>query len=239
MVYQYAVKITKNLDICIFDYLLEIVSNERKKKIERYKNPKDQWRSLFAEIILRYALKQHYELKSDEIVFSYHSFEKPFLKNHPTIHFNLSHAGDWILCGIGDVSLGVDIELITDIDLNIAKRFFNEYEYKYLLSRPKEEQKKDFFHLWTLKESYVKEVGKGLGMALDSFYFDMKGNEIIMYDKHGERQDYCFLGGQLEVGYCNAICINNNNVKKNNQNIIKLSVNDLINWKKQDEEFNQ
>lgn len=57
MVYQYAVKITKDLDICIFDSLLEIVSNERKKN-EKYKNPMDQWRSLFAGIILPYALKQ-------------------------------------------------------------------------------------------------------------------------------------------------------------------------------------
>lgn len=60
-------------------------------------------------------MKGRKKLKDIRIQWINHSYGKPVLKNYPTIHFNLSHAGDWVLCGIGDVSLGVDIEHITDI----------------------------------------------------------------------------------------------------------------------------
>lgn len=70
-------------------------------------------------------------------------------------------------------------------------------------------------------------------MPLNSFYFNITNCGIIVHDKCGVKQDYSFSVGQLEPGYCNAICINGNNKEEIDQDIIKLSAGELMMWMKQ------
>ena len=50
----------------------------------------------------------------------------------------------------------------------VAERFFSEAEQRYLSQYSGEEKNKEFYRLWTMKESYMKMTGEGLGMGLDS-----------------------------------------------------------------------
>lgn len=156
MVYQYAIKIVEDMKNSIYDSFVEIVSKERRCKIEKYINPMDKWRSLFAEVVLRYALCKHYNLKGNDIVFSYNSYGKPTLKKYQDIHFNVSHSGDWVLCAVGDVSLGVDIEYISNVNLEIAKRFFNDKEYEYFINQTKPNQIRNFFFMDIKRKFYQR-----------------------------------------------------------------------------------
>nr|WP_269320157.1 4'-phosphopantetheinyl transferase superfamily protein [Brevibacillus thermoruber] len=61
------------------------------------------------------------------------------------------------------------MERIVRMDLHIADHLFTPQENRILASKTGDARLAYFFHVWTLKESYVKAVGKGLSIPLDSF----------------------------------------------------------------------
>lgn len=151
------------------DVLRHNVSSARKEASLKFVRQQDAQRGLIGELLILYRLRTQYQLQNHQIQFEKNKYGKPFLRNHPHIHFNVSHAGDWIVCADGTVPVGIDIEQIRPIDFGIAERFYTEPEYQLLLNVPESEKLQTFYTLWTLKESYIKFVGKGLSLPLDSF----------------------------------------------------------------------
>ncbi|MBN1650132.1 MAG: 4'-phosphopantetheinyl transferase superfamily protein [Bacteroidales bacterium] len=139
-------------------------------KIEGFRYAADQQRSLIGHLMVRrfYAI----ELKVDPFTldFGYNEHEKPFLKAYPKAHFNISHSGDFVLAAFSDCQVGIDIERNKGNRLKVAKRFFTKEELADLFAFTEEEKQIDYFYqLWTLKESYMKAIGKGISMSLNSF----------------------------------------------------------------------
>lgn len=113
MVKQFAFNIEMCKCASSLHELYELVSIERRERLNRYVNERDRLRCMFAEILLRYALSMH-GVVNDQIQFAYESYGKPKLKNINNLHFNLSHSGDWVVCAISDFSVGIDVEEIKD-----------------------------------------------------------------------------------------------------------------------------
>ena len=90
---------------------------------------------------------------------------KPYLAQYPGVQFNLSHSGPWGVCALSGAPVGVDVELVRPLRQNVARRFFTAGEQAYLEQCPERE----FFRLWTRKESFIKALGKGLTLPLDCF----------------------------------------------------------------------
>ena len=80
--------------------------------------------------------------------------------------FNLSHSGMYVAAAFGTEDIGVDVELMRTGKQKIAQRFFAEDERKYLEKCWTDEA---FTGIWTRKEAYIKAVGTGIAMSLDSF----------------------------------------------------------------------
>lgn len=148
---------------------LHKVSKKQRNRIEEFRFIKDVKRSLYGEILVRHLICQKLHLKSGNIIIERNLYGKPYLKGCPTFKFNLSHSGDWVVCLISHCEVGVDIEKIASANLRIAERFFKRIEYEALLEEPKNEWQKKFCHIWTAKESYIKYIGKGLSVPLNSF----------------------------------------------------------------------
>lgn len=157
----------------VYSRMLAYVTLERQKKIASMKHRKDQCRSLAAGLLLEYILRQSGRsllcATNERAELIRGEYGKPYLKGMEDFFFNLSHAGDWAAGVFSEQEVGIDIEKIKIGTLNIAKRFFCEEEYQYLLHLEETQQDKCFTELWTRKESYVKAVGVGLAMELSSF----------------------------------------------------------------------
>ncbi len=144
-------------------------SAARRSTADNFRFGKDRRLSIGATLLLDRGLAA-YGLKERDMVYGYGADGKPFFINAQDIHFSISHSGNKVAVAFSDREVGCDIEMIGDIDMTIAQLFFSRSEYEALLSIGDElERRHAFFRCWTLKESYLKAIGKGLTIAPESF----------------------------------------------------------------------
>ncbi|SHN69358.1 4'-phosphopantetheinyl transferase [Paenibacillus sp. ov031] len=187
-----------------WNLFLSRVSEERRGQASRFVHQADAYRSVLGEVLTRVALSKLTGLRPGELSFTRNKYGKPSLSHHADVQFNVSHSGDWIaLISGGEADLGVDVEKIAPIDMKIAERFFSLTESGFLTAEPAEMQLETFYRLWTLKESYIKAVGMGLSMPLDSFSMirNADGNW-----HSPEAAAYPFLSLRLDHGHMLAAC---------------------------------
>lgn len=175
----YVIDRNRPLDLSEYLYLLNFISEDKKKRILKFKNYNDRERSLLADLLVRYAVIQNANIENSHLHFYQNNYGKPFLK-FPNINFNASHSGHWIACAISDYEVGIDVEEISYIDADITKHFFTETENQYLLNLEGRFFQESFYKLWTLKESYIKFKGKGLSIPLNSFSIHINKENIFV-----------------------------------------------------------
>ena len=180
-----------------FNKLLPYVKEYRRDRISKLSLVKSKYLSLAVELLIKKACEDFgIDYSKEEIVFNKHG--KPLFKNS-SYHFNTAHSGNFALCIISDVECGCDIEEIKEFKQRVIDRFFTEKEREYLeLSNEKEDL---FYRLWTLKESYLKCIGKGLSVPLNSFELISKDNNVIIKDKE-DFQFYEFKHDNYRIAFC-------------------------------------
>lgn len=149
-------------------------------KLRRLQRREDRERSLAATVLVRTLLHDRYRMRLAEQTFETDEFGKPYLKGADVVHFNTSHSGGWIFCAIDRTSVGVDVERIAPIDLNIAELYFAEEERQDLQRKAEEDKLHYFYDLWTLKESYIKAIGRGLSVPLGDFAIRVTDSQITL-----------------------------------------------------------
>lgn len=179
----YLSKINHSLSQDAYERLLCFVSPEVRNRCRRFRLREDSLRTLYGELMLRHVLCRHFSFKNDEIEIVKGDNGKPYLKDFP-IYFNISHAGNLVVCAFSEHEVGVDVEQIRNIDLAIAKHYFCKSECEDLNAKSIDQRLNYFFSLWTLKESYMKWLGDGMSIPLDSFCFKVDDYGIDVADEH-------------------------------------------------------
>ncbi|MCL2874342.1 MAG: 4'-phosphopantetheinyl transferase superfamily protein [Defluviitaleaceae bacterium] len=143
-------------------------------------------------------------LKPDEIVFLADENGKPYLKNAPEFHFNISHTNSAVAAAISNKPIGVDIELIKPENsrlMNVAKKMFLPDEFEYITAQDDGANKR-FFEIWTRKEAYAKYIGTGI-FAKDSEFTPMSFN--VLNPGFDGRIDTFFIEGS-EFSFVLSVC---------------------------------
>lgn len=157
----YYVNVDSQLNKSVFNSMLDFVSPEKKNKVLKFRFDIDRKLSLYSEILVRCLICKTLSITNKDIEIQQDELGKPFLKNNPSLHFNLSHTKNAITVGISNDPLGVDIEKIKAADMKIAERFFTDNELSWIRSN-NSEQDVNFFSIWTKKEAALKSEGKGI-----------------------------------------------------------------------------
>lgn len=128
------------------------VSPARREKTLRLAGDDDKRRSLGVELLLKKVTgRSDYVLSENE---------KPFFSDNE-VFFSLAHCGDYAVCAVSDVPVGVDIELPRVGGARLAKRFFQPDEAALVYAA--DDPDREFCRLWALKESYIKYADLRLG----------------------------------------------------------------------------
>ena len=162
---QFLLKIPEELSFDDIKKYLDYVSEERKKKILRYKPESSRIESLLAALLVRYAIRKDLSLTNDAITIFHNEYGKPYLTGYPDYHFSVSHSGRFIAFVSDNAPIGIDIQNMEQLKKPISGHFFTENENSYISSNGLQ----GFYEVWTRKEAYVKMLGTGFSTPISSF----------------------------------------------------------------------
>lgn len=156
-----------------------LLSPEEKLKNERYRHEKDRQLHLMARWMCRTVLSRYVpEIMPLQWQFQPNIHGKPEVigpkKMDGRLYFNITHTEGVVVMAVSqNGQVGVDVERVgRPMDyLGMSRRFFAEIEAEAVRNSSETERSELFYRIWTLKEAYVKAIGKGLAHALDSFWF--------------------------------------------------------------------
>lgn len=119
-------------------------------------------------------------------------YGKPYAcAENGTFCFNISHSHGRVVLAADDQPVGVDIEYVRDVDLDITRKFATQEETAYILAgEDRAEQLRRFFTLWTLKEACVKAEGKGFRIPLRQVEFTVDGDRVACSRRRWEFETF-------------------------------------------------
>ncbi len=160
------------------DLYYRILSLEERETVRKIKSAEKRHENLVTKALARFVLARYCGMEPEAVRFAKGPHGKPALLpgiSPLPVRFNLSHCKGLAGCAVTlDADIGLDMEHQNRcVNLDLARRFFSQPEIMQLeKTQDPGGRKALFLKLWTLKEAYVKAVGKGLSMGLDQFSFD-------------------------------------------------------------------
>lgn len=204
MVSIFALQMDDKISESHLNFLMKIVPREKAERIRQYISKNSANQTLLGEVLIRFLICKRLNITNEQIYFDLNEYGKKRLRGSNDLHFNISHSGKWIVCSIGKHYNGIDIEKIQPIDIELAKKNFTYSEYFYLKKIRLELRSAEFIRIWTLKESYIKCLGKGLSIPLDSFEFKLANRKIKLKGEQGKNfviEQMC-LNNEYYVAVC-------------------------------------
>lgn len=139
----------------------DVLPEERVRKASLFVRENDRLRCITAGLLVKRGLFEA-NIPESESETAYTEHKKPFLKEHPELHINISHSGDYAVAAFSDEEVGIDIEKIRNVTPSLMRYTLDEREFASLEDLSGDRLEKAFFKYWTAKESFVKYLGIGL-----------------------------------------------------------------------------
>jgi 4'-phosphopantetheinyl transferase len=162
--------------------LTALLDDERREKLNAFRQGKDALRSLAGGLLMRRA--------AGGKPIRYTEKGKPFVEGGP--FFSVSHSGDYAAAVVSQSAyVGIDIENTENMRGGkfsaLAQKAFHPEELAYFAEKPERER---FYEIWTQKEAFVKMKGEGLGLGLKTFtVLPLSGSRFpTNHESGGEQQ---------------------------------------------------
>jgi 4'-phosphopantetheinyl transferase len=187
------------------DTLLHYLPEAGRLRVRDRLNLTSKLQTVAGELLARYSVGQYLGKTNQEINLVFGEKGKPHIGNLPDVHFNISHSGHYVVCAVAETEIGIDVERIRNVNLSIAERFFSPSEIDDLMACEENKRMHYFITLWTIKESYLKAIGRGLTQHLNSFTI-IKSRDSYLLTGNEEAEQYGIETQQLNHEYMMAVC---------------------------------
>lgn len=149
------------------------LSSNDKLRLKKIKRQNDKKLFLLSRFLLNKLIKEEYNISYNDINLFYNEFNKPLTNN---FFFNISHKFEYAIACISNKKIGIDIEKIREVNINIINYFCTPLEKEYILSS--NNKYKSLFEIFCLKEAYIKMLGTDLS-NIKNIEFIITDNNII------------------------------------------------------------
>eukprot|EP00116_Pleurobrachia_bachei_P007878 sb/3468140/ len=160
------------------------ITPTERERVGRYMFKRDAKHAMIGRLLVRHCLSTITSQPPDSFVLDRDESGKPYLSTPslPSLHFNVSHAGDYAVCVCNNSGwkVGVDVmkvELRRNTTLETffshMKKQFTPFEWDTINGDTN--SLFSFYRHWCLKESYVKTIGTGLKFGLQRIEFHLGG----------------------------------------------------------------
>lgn len=199
-----------------------LLDDEERRRAERFRWPRLRHRFTAGRGLMRTILGLYVATAPAALRFQYNAYGKPSLADPVTtrggesldLRFNLSHSENWALLAVAaGREVGADIEHIrADLRFEqLAEHFFSAAEVAALAATAEPERRRAFFACWTRKEAYIKALGRGLSVPLDSFDVsvapDVQSVALAVRDLPLEPDRWLIAACEPAENYFAAICV--------------------------------
>lgn len=186
--YKYDIK---NLSYDEYSKWYSLMSEKKQRRVDSFRFETDKKLTVVGDMLARKAISDLCSVSFDSIVLKTGEHGKPYVEDL-SVHFNISHSGDMVVCAVDDKPVGIDIESIRKVNLRVAKRVCTNEELVSVFGDIPEKDDfydvsdpdvlKRFFELWTAKEACAK--CSGIGIAGIKAAVDMSRVERFCFDDY-------------------------------------------------------
>ena len=193
-----------------------ILSNEEKRRADRFVCEQHRRRYTVAQGVCRVILGRYLDLSPDRLQFSKNRYGKPALEGRwaHDLRFNLSFSSEMAVLAVAlGREVGIDVEHIRPFPGSdqIVRRYFSNRENEEYFSLHGNARQRAFFTSWVRKEAYIKARGKGLSLPLNAFSVSLHPEGPVTLVHHGDQEysdsSWCLKDVWPIDGYAAAVVV--------------------------------
>ncbi len=187
-----------------FDRYFQMMDEGRKTAVLRMRIENDRRRSVLGEMLARKGISALCGCMEENITFARTEKGKPLCTSNE-VFFNVSHCNNTVVCAVDDQNVGIDIEAIRNVEMQITRIACTENDREFIFGqknvdiadvKPTDDIFERIFTVWTAKEAYFKFIGIGIvGMRSVSYAdikancqtFKEKGYMLSLYSENGKK----------------------------------------------------
>jgi 4'-phosphopantetheinyl transferase len=175
--------------------------------IAKSTRPKDRLRSTVGQLLCRQILCLKTGQRPSDIKIANEANGKPFLVGSSSIHFSISHSGDFAVCSVSSLPTGVDIEQITPLKIaDLIPLVFSKTEADFFTTLAPAQQLQFFYKIWTFKESLVKAKGVGISSDLNTINLLDDNRDAVKNAQSIHRENFIVKEYPFGNNYALAAC---------------------------------
>ena len=156
--------------LCLNDHIADLSEEQterlinslpewRREQALRYKQLQGRKECAIGYVELLRGLRERFDI-NEMPAFAYNEHGKPYLKEHPDIHFSISHCKEAVGCFVSNRPCGLDIERIRTAKPDLVRHTMSPEEAEGIFSNPFPDVA--FTRIWTQKEAVLKLKGTGI-----------------------------------------------------------------------------
>ena len=173
--------------------LLPLVSAQRREQALRFTHLFGQYCCLKSyEMLMQLLASTPYNLHPTPS-FLYNEYGAPSIEDGP--YFSISHCKSGIAVAVSNQPIGIDIETVRPLKVDLVKKTMNPLEQEAILSAPQPDWA--FTRLWTRKEAFLKMKGTGIISDLHEVLSDIDGLEWLQMDNQLLNYTCCIVAQKI------------------------------------------
>jgi 4'-phosphopantetheinyl transferase len=118
------------------------------------------------------------------------------------VHFNVSHSHSiGVIAVSAQVPVGVDLERVLPVEGDLIEPLFAQAEQEALAALTGPDRLRALYRCWCRKEAYIKALGVGLSLPLDSFEVSTGITPALLSACDGSAEAWQVLSPDIAEGY--------------------------------------
>jgi len=205
-----------------WDKKISSIQAEEQARVSKFIFEMDRKRALLGRLLIRRLVSSVFGI--EEFTLGRTCNGKPELTcpAQGALSFNISHHGNWVVI-VGDESACVGVDVMSydvprgsksiDDFFRMMNSSFTPREWAQIKIHEKAEMEdlKRFYQLWSLKESYIKAIGVGIGFGLQRVSFTLDDKQLpctALLHVDGELAcDWTFDVQELDSEHCVSVAM--------------------------------
>lgn len=180
----YLLELDMRAPLALLPAYLTYLGSDEGERWRAIRTAERKWQFLQSRVLRRVLLAAYTERDPAELEFASDEWGRERLADNKLLHFSMTQCASHVAMAVGSEGmLGIDAETIFPVRpsfMHIARDHFNGADLEQLLACPEPRRYSRFLELWTLKQAYLKALGRGAGQTMAHCNFSRTSTGLLV-----------------------------------------------------------